>query len=186
MRKCLAVNIDNHFNTVSHKLSSLPKLLVQRLLEKHVEWRERVASDIPSVQLTYGAQHLLQEDCVPLHSAFCPCTSKGLIVRLPSQDYYRYLIIVLSVVGRSLHTCAGMAEAHSHPEPVSVPCRAAQLWHTTDKVQHSICHGTTHIRHSIAYVMAQAGNLDFTHTLVADLLTTRAELAPEASISICN
>ena len=45
--------------------------------------------------------------------------------------------------------------------------------------QHSIRHGT-------AYVMAQAGNFEPIHTLVADLLTTRAELAPEASISICS
>ena len=41
-------------------------------------------------------------------------------------------------------------------------------------------------QHSTAHVMAQVGNLEPTHTLVADLLTTRAELAPEASISICS
>jgi hypothetical protein len=38
------------------------------LLEKHVGWRKPVASDIPSVQLTDGVQHLLQELTVPLHS----------------------------------------------------------------------------------------------------------------------
>ncbi len=68
MRKCLAVNIDNNFNTVSHTLSSPQKLLVRRLLEKHVGWRKPVASDIPSIQLTDGVQHLLQENCVLLHS----------------------------------------------------------------------------------------------------------------------
>ncbi len=68
MRKCLAVNIGNNFNTFSHKLSSPQKLLVRSLLEKHVGWRKPVASDIPSVQLTDGVQHLLQENCVPLHS----------------------------------------------------------------------------------------------------------------------
>ena len=70
MWKCLAVNIDNGFNTFGHKLSSPQEqlLLVRSLLEKHIGWRKPVASDIPSVQLTDGVQHLLQELTVPLHS----------------------------------------------------------------------------------------------------------------------
>jgi hypothetical protein len=67
MRKCLAVNINNHFNTFSNELSSPQKLLVRSLLQKHVGWRNSVASDKPSVQLADSVQHLLQENCVPLH-----------------------------------------------------------------------------------------------------------------------
>jgi hypothetical protein len=166
MRKCLAVNINNHFNTFSNELSSPQKLLVRSLLEKHIGWRKPVACDIPSVQLADGAQHLLQKTCVPLHPEDSDTLHQQrpishIIIPILSSSCYQY--IMLSVVGRSSQTCAGLAEGHSHPEPVSVRCSAAQLWHATDKVQstsqrmsgnstacvmaqhmswHSICHGT--------------------------------------------
>ena len=88
MRKCLAVNINNHLNTFSNELSSPQKLLVRSLLEKHVGWRKPVACDIPSVQLTDGVQHLLQKNCVPLH----PEDSNTLHQPRPIS---RYIIIIL-------------------------------------------------------------------------------------------
>ena len=92
MRKCLTVNIDNNLNTVSHKLSSLQKLLVRSLLEKHVGWRKPVACDIPSIQLTDGVQHLLQEDCVPLHSEDSDTLHQQRPIRL---DCHHYIIVII-------------------------------------------------------------------------------------------
>ena len=123
--------------------------------------------------------------CRCILKTLTPYTSKGLlgwiVITILLSSYYRY--VIFSITDRASHTCAGLAEAHPHPEPASAQCSAAQLWHATDNVQ------STSQRmplHSTAYVMAQAGNVEVTHTLVADLLTTRAELAPEASISICS
>jgi len=171
MRKCLAVNINNHFNTFSNELSSPQKLLVRSLLEKHIGWRKPVACDIPSVQLADGAQHLLQKTCVPLHPEDSDTLHQQrpishIIIPILSSSCYQY--IMLSVVG-SCGTLQTRCKAHHNA------CQGTAQ-HAS---WHNICHGT-------AYVMAQAGNFEPIHTLVADLLTTRAELAPEASISICS
>lgn len=82
MWQSLYFAVNYNLDTFSNVLSSAQKLLVCRLLEKHVLWRLHVAFDILCVHLTDGVKHLLQKFSMSLHPEHSDALHRDTTLRL--------------------------------------------------------------------------------------------------------